>query len=160
MATTTPLRGTVTALTFAAGDSTLASGAYAVSSAVDTSTLGSGSIAADDALLTISAGIAATAVANDTIDVYVVTSIDGATYSDAPADTSTDTTHNANMAYAGSLVVPSAAAATLVMALKSIASVLGLDDVPRYLKIVVYNGSGAALTSLAGSVQGINESVA
>lgn len=160
MATTTPLRGTVTALTFSAGDATLAAGAYAVSSAIDTSTLGSGGIAADDIDLTVSAGIAATAVANDTIDLYALTSIDGTTYSDGPADASTDTTHNANMAYLGSLTVPSAAAQTIVGVLAAVAACFRSGTIPRYLKIVVFNGSGAALTSLAASVQGINESVA
>lgn len=160
MATTTPLRGTVAALTFSAGAQTLAAGAYAVSSAIDTSTLGSGSIAADDVMLTVSAGIAATAVANDTIDLYALTSIDGTTYSDGPADASTDTTHNANMVYLDSITVPSAAAATLVSRLLALAACFRSGEIPRYLKIVVYNGSGAALTSLAASVQGINEQVA
>ena len=163
MATTTPLRGPVTAVTFSAGAQTLAAGAYAVSSAIDTSTLGtngSTAQAADDVDLTMSAGIAATAVANDPINMFVVTSIDGITYSDAPADGSSDTTHDGNMAFVTALTVPSAAAATLVMPLKSIATALGMDTVPRYLKVVVYNGSGAALTSLAASVQGINRQVA
>ena len=160
MATTTPLRGPVTAVTFSAGAQTLAAGAYAVSSAIDTSTLGSGGIAADDIDLTVSAGIAATALANDTIDVYALTSIDGVTYSDGPADGSTDTTHNLNMAYLGSLTVPSAAAQTIVGAMSALAACFRAGTIPRYLKIVVYDGSGAALTSLAASVQGINESVA
>lgn len=163
MATTSPLRGTVTAVTFAAGDSTLAAGAYAVSSAIDTSTLGtngSTAQAADDLDLTVSAGIAATAVANDTIDLYALTSLDGTTYSDGPADASTDRTHNANMAYLGSLTVPSAAAQTIVGVMSALAVCFRAGTIPRYLKIVVFNGSGAALTSLAASVQGINESVA
>ncbi len=159
MATTTPLRGTATALTFAAGDSTLASGAYAVSSSVNTTTLGSGGIAADDAAVSLSVGIAATAVANDTLDMYAVSSFDNATFSDAPADGSTDTTHNANMVYVRSLSVPSAAAATLVFPATLLAELFG-GSLPPYLKIVLYNGSGAALTSLAGSIQGLNESVA
>ena len=163
MATTSPLRGTVTAVTFAAGDSTLAAGAYAVSSAIDTSTLGTNGTAAqaaDDVDLTVSVGIAATAVANDTIDLYALTSIDGVTYSDGPADASTDTTHNLNMAYLGSLTVPSAAAYTIVGVMSALAVCFRSGTIPRYLKIVVFNGSGAALTSLAASVQGINESVA
>lgn len=163
MATTSPLRGTVTAVTFAAADSTLASGGYAVSSAIDTSTLGtngSAAQAADDIDLTVSVGIAATAVANDVVGVYAITSIDGTTYSDGPADGSTDATHNANMVYLGSITVPSAAAQTVVGAMSALAACFRSNTIPRYLKIVVSNGSGAALTSLAASVQGTNESVA
>lgn len=159
MATSQPLRGTVTALTFAAADSTLATGGYAVSSAVNTTTLGSGAIAADDAVVTISAGISASAVAADVISVFAVSSIDGTTYSDAPADGSTDSTHDANMAFVGSLSVPSAAAATLVLALASVAAAFG-GNLPAYVKIVVKNASGAALTSLAGTIQGLNETIA
>ncbi len=159
MATTTPLRGTATALTFAAGDSTLAAGAYAVSSAVDTLTLGSGGIAADDAVVTVSAGIAATAVANDLVKVFVISSVDGTTFSDAPADGSTDTTHDTNMQLLDVMNVPSAAAQTLVMPLTAIAALFN-GELPAYLKIVVYNGSGAAFTSLAGTIVGLNESVA
>lgn len=159
MATTSPLRGAATALTFAAGDSTLASGAYAVSSAIDTTTLGSGSIAADDAVLTMSLSIAATAVANDVCYIWAVSSIDGTTYSDAPADASTDATHNPNMQLVDTLIVPSAAAQTLVTPLVSLAALFN-GVLPPYLKIVVYNGSGAALTALAGTIQGINESIA
>ena len=159
MATTTPLRGTVTALTFAAGDSTLASGAYAVSSAVDTLTLGSGGIAADDAVVTLSVGIAATAVAGDPINLFVLSSIDGTTFSDAPADASTDATHDSNMQFLDALLVPSAAAQTLVLPLQSVAPLFG-GKLPPYIKIVVFNGSGAAFTSLAGTIQGLNETVA
>ena len=159
MATSTPLRGTNTALTFAAADSTLASGYYAVSSAVDTLTAGSGGIAADDLAVTISAGIAATAVANDTISVFAVSSIDGTTFSDAPADDSSDSTHDANMAFIGALTVPSAAAQTLVMTLQDVAASFG-GWLPPYIKIVVKNNTGAALTSLAGTYQGLNESIA
>ncbi len=159
MATTQPLRGTATALTFAAGDSTLAAAAYAVSSAVDTLTLGSGGIAADDAVLTLSIGIAATAVANDYINVFVISSIDNVTFSNAPADGSTDATHDANMQLLDTLVVPSAAAQTLVMPLQAIAQLFG-GKLPPYVAVVVSNASGAALTSLAGTIQGVNESVA
>lgn len=159
MATSTPLRGTNTALTFSAADATLASGGYAVSSAITTTTAGSGGIAADDLAVTISAGIAATAGANDTISVFAVSSIDGTTFSDAPADDSTDSTHDANMAIVGSLTVPSAAAQTLVMTLQDVAASFG-GWLPPYVKIVVKNNSGAALTSLAGTYQGLNESIA
>ena len=159
MATTTPLRGTATALTFAAGDSTLATSAYAVSSAVDTLTLGSGGIAADDAAVSLTFGIAATAVANDIIKVWAISSFDNVTFSDAPADGSTDATHDANMQLLDVLVVPSAAAQNLVMPAVALAALFG-GELPPYLKIVAFNGSGAALTSLAGTIQGINESIA
>lgn len=159
MATTTPLRGAATALTFASGDSTLAANHYAVSSAINTTTLGSGGIAADDAVLTVSVGIAATAVANDLLKVWVISSIDGTKFSDAPADGSTDTTHDPNMQLVDVLIVPSAAAQTLVSPLVSLAALFN-GVLPQYLHIVLFNGSGAALTSLAGTIQGINESIA
>ncbi len=159
MATTSPLRGAATALTFASGDSTLAAGAYAVSSAIDTTSLGSGAIAADDAMLTVTLGIAATAVANDVCYIWAIGSLDNVTFSDAPADGSTDSTHNPNMQLVDSLVVPSAAAQPLVMAPVALAPLFN-GELPPYLKIVVYNGSGAALTSLAGTIQGLNESIA
>ena len=159
MATSTPLRGANTPLSFTAADATLASGGYAVSSAITTTTAGSGGIAADDLAVTISAGIAATAVANDTISVFAVSSIDGTTFSDAPADDSTDSTHDANMAFIGSLTVPSAAAQTLVMTLQDVAASFG-GWLPPYIRVVVKNNSGAALTSLAGTYQGLNESIA
>lgn len=159
MATTSPLRGAATALTFAAGDSTLAAAAYAVSSGVDTLTLGSGGIVADDAVVTLSVGIAATAVANDILKIWAISSIDGATYSNAPADGSSDTTHDANMNLLDVLVVPSAAAQTLVLPLTALAALFN-GVLPPYVAIVLFNGSGAALTSLAGTIQGINESIA
>jgi hypothetical protein len=159
MATTTPLLGTATALTYIAGDQTLASTGYAVSSAVDTLTLGSGGIAADDAVVTMSIGIAATAVANDVLKIFAVSSINGTTFSDAPADGSTDATHDPNMQLVDTLIVPSAAAQTLVSPLVGLAALFN-GVLPPYLKIVVFNGSGAALTSLAGTIQGVNETIA
>lgn len=122
------------------GLGSLASATYAVSSALDLSAVDPLDVLVD---ITVTPG---TVSGNKQLLVFVKVSLDGTNYTSGPESGST-ATDEPNLYLIGAL--PLNSNATAQRGVFSVAAALGY--VPPYLKVVVRNDSGAALT--AGSAQ-------
>lgn len=122
------------------GLASLASATYAVSSALDLSAVDPLDVLVD---ITVTPG---TVSGNKQLLVFVKVSLDGTNYTTGPESGST-ATDEPNLYLIGAL--PLNSNATAQRGVFSVAAALGY--VPPYLKVVVRNDSGAALT--AGSAQ-------
>lgn len=122
------------------GLASLASATYAVSSALDLTAVDPLDVLVD---ITVTPG---TVSGNKQLLVFVKVSLDGTNYTSGPESGST-ATDEPNLYLIGAL--PLNSNATAQRGVFSVAAALGY--VPPYLKVVVRNDSGAALT--AGSAQ-------